>query len=265
VVDGFKQELDHLDHLDHRFDQRVPEILDGPYRDGQDVRVRWALEFRRNGLPPLRFEGDHRVTYVDGKISRLVEAVSEQDCAKVESYLAKYDDVLIPVGESEAAMPYEASRLAFEQALKRSFVSWYGSAKSRADIAGALAVCGEEFSIDTIPLGVRSTDRASTASSLELFFAAFPDYSVELEGVATNTDTATAWGTAMMTPNPEIFGEDRGGRTVMLPFFSVFDCKDGLLAKELFFFDLATLCRDGGLVADQLLEMAGSSYVASAA
>ncbi len=246
----------NLAGLDRRFDQRIPEVLEGPFQDGSSVWMRWALVFRRHGLPPLRIEGDHTVTYEGGRISSLVENVAADTGARVANYLERYDELLLPEGGSEAAAADEAGLIAGADALQRTLISFYGSAKSRADVAGALAVCTEDFSIETVPLGVKSTSREHTARDLEVFFAAFPDYSVTIDGVTSDADVSSCWGQVRMTPVGEILGTETNGRTADLPYFCVFTFEGGLLASERFFFDLATLCRQTGMDQDAVFAAA---------
>jgi predicted ester cyclase len=256
IADGFRLDLNGLDR---RFDQRIPEILDGPFQDDDVIWMRWALVFRRHGLEPLRIEGEHAATYANGKIISLVERVDDANCARVREYLARYGELLHPVGGSSAAAADEVGLGQASDALHRSLVRFYGSAKSRADIPGALSVCSPDFTIETVALGLESKTREETQASLEIFFAAVPDYSVELGRMAVDGDVVAAWGTARMTPSAAVFGEDAKLTTANVDIFCVLEFQDGLLARERFFFDLASLCRQGGLDIEVFLQMAGSS------
>ena len=60
----------------------------------------------------------------------------------------------------------------------------YAEAKSRQDAAAALALCADDFSIETIPFGTASHGRDDTARQLALVFSVFPDYCAETEGMA---------------------------------------------------------------------------------
>lgn len=268
IVAAFGRELDAMDR---RFDQRIPEIIDGPNQEGDSIWMRWALVFRRDGLPSLRIEGEHRAVYGDGKIVLLEEKVEAPACQAVAEYLATHDTRLHPVGgapSDQAVGADEAGATLATAALQRTLVRFYGAAKSHADIAGALSVCGAEFSIHTVPLGVGSHTREQTEEALGLFFAAFPDYRVELEGVISeggDTATATAWGNGWMTPSTEIFGDEINGRTAELDIFCVFGFRDGLLASERFFFDLASFCRQTGVDPQEFRALAGSDLSRQAA
>jgi hypothetical protein len=87
-----------------------------------------------------------------------------------------------------------------------SVVEQYAQAKSRADVEAALEVCTEDFALE-FQLTALGTDESRAA--LEVFFAAFPDYAVSLDGLLT--------------------------------------LREGKLASESFFFDLNQMCEQLGL------------------
>jgi len=234
--------------IDRRFDARVAEIVDGPaLRDG-GIWMRFRLTLCRTGLPDLVAEGEHHAFYDGGDaIARLDEAVSQETSAATTEYLKRHAAALRPAG-SAPALPSDPQHLArIDAGLKTALVRCYGLAKSRQDVEAALAICHPDFSIETVSFGVASADRADTAAQLGVFFTAFPDYGVTLAGLACGTGSATCWGTARMTFAGGFLGLAPTGRTATLPFFCVFDFQDGLLRRERFFFDCATLCEQIGL------------------
>lgn len=239
--------------LDRRFDARIAEIIDGPaIRDG-GIWMRFRLTLCRAGLPDLTIEGDHHAWYDGGDaIARLDEHVSRETCAAVAEYLVRHADALRPEG-SGPVMPSDPAHLSrIDASIKAALVRCYGCAKSRQDIEAALAICDETFSIDTVSFGVESADRADTAAQLAMFFAAFPDYGVTLDGLTTGPEHATCWGTARMTLDGPFLAFAPTGRTAELPFFCVFEYRNGLLSRERFFFDRATLCEQTGMPIDQV-------------
>jgi ketosteroid isomerase-like protein len=130
----------------------------------------------------------------------------------------------------------------FAQHRMRSLVQGYARAKCRADAAGALAFCHEDFVLETVPFGIASRDRNETAAHLDLFFHAFPDYGVVLEDLAYGAESVGCWGEARMTMRGDILGLRATGATARVPVACAFTFRDGLLARERFYFDLATLC-----------------------
>ena len=193
--------------LDRRFDARVAEIVEGPIPRADGIWMRFRLTLCRAGLPDLSFEGDHLAVY-DGSdtIVRLDETVAPEDCDAVAAYLAQHDAALRPADSGPVLTSDPALLARIEGATNRSLVRAYGSAKSHQDIDAALAVCTGDFTIDTVSFGLESRDRADTEAQLGLFFGAFPDYGVTVDGLTSGPALASCWGTARMTFAGEFLG-----------------------------------------------------------
>ena len=243
---------DSVLRVDRRFDVRIAEMIAGPTPRPDGVWMRFALTLRRRGLPELRVEGDHLVRYRGGGIVAIEERLPAGTGARVAAYLAEHDAALRPAGAPFAPPAEQADLDALAAATTRSLVRAYGSAKSAQDIGAALAVCGDGFSIETVAFGIASRDRADTADQLAVFFQAFPDYGVSIEGFATGEGVVTCWGRARMTFAGGFPGIAPTGRTAELPFFCVFGCDGMQLTYERFFFDLAALCDGIGVPVEQL-------------
>ena len=134
-----------------------------------------------------------------------------------------------------------------EAALLRTLVRGYACAKSEQDIGAALCLCSEDFVLETVPLGIAARDRKRTEQKLSVFFSAFPDYSVTLDGIATGEGVVTSWGRARLSFRGPFAGQAPTGRTAELPIFCVFSSAFDRLRGERFFFDLASLCEETGL------------------
>ncbi|MCW5890869.1 MAG: ester cyclase [bacterium] len=128
-----------------------------------------------------------------------------------------------------------------------ALVRTYCIAKSRGDVAAALRVCHPDFVLETIPFGTRSQGAGETALHLTAFFAAFPDYTVLLEGLAADGDAVVCWGDVRLTLRGPLGPLPPTDRTARLPMCSIFTVRDGLLAGERFHFDLHALCTQLGL------------------
>lgn len=133
-----------------------------------------------------------------------------------------------------------------------ALVRAYAEAKSRQDVAGALALCDPRFTIETIPFDTASQDRDDTARQLALFFSVFPDYRAETEGLADSGESVAWWGRISLTFAGAFLGQEPSVRRATLPAFSVFDIREGKLCRERFFFDLAMLCDQIGVSVDAL-------------
>jgi SnoaL-like polyketide cyclase len=74
------------------------------------------------------------------------------------------------------------------------------------------------------------------------FFSAFPDLAPEDEGMAYADDAIAVWGTLRGTSRGEWLGVPPGGGAFTVPFANIVPFRDGLMAGEIIYFDLATLC-----------------------
>jgi hypothetical protein len=244
VIAGLKESVLGMDR---RFDVRIPEVLDGPRARADGVWMRFALTLRHPGLPDLRIEGDHLVRFEAGRLARIEETLEPGAGERVAAFLAEHDAKLRPVG-SPAAPPTDPRDVRdLEDAMLRTLVRSYGNAKSQQDIGAAFATCSEDFVLETVAMEIEARGRAEVEAQLEMFFTAFPDYGVTLDGLATGDGAVTCWGRARMTWRGEFFGHAPTGRTAELPFFCVFPSSGGVLRGERFFFDLASLCDQIGL------------------
>ena len=123
----------------------------------------------------------------------------------------------------------------------------YAEAKSRADVGGALACCTDDVVVDTYAFQTSSTGKAATREQFEAFFAVFPDYSVHTERLLEDGEHAVGWGTVAATMASDFGDLPCTGRRFEVPFTCVWDTRDGLIARERFYFDLNHLCEQLGL------------------
>lgn len=238
-----------LDH-DRRFDVRIPEILEGPIARSDGIWMRYRLTLRRAGLPDLSFEGEHVTSYADGLISRIEEWMTPGTGERVARYFLEHGAALRPAG-SAPATPSAGDLRDLEDASARSIVRAYGSAKSQQDIGAALSVCSEDFVLETPAFGTRGVGKQEVTAQLELFFAAFPDYNVELDGFA-HGDLLATWGRARISFHGELIGIAPTHKTANLEVTCLIDVKGGVLHSERFIFDRADFCEQLGIPAPEL-------------
>ncbi len=81
----------------------------------------------------------------------------------------------------------------------------------------------------------------------EAYFTAFPDLSPDDEGHAFGENAVLTWGTLRGTSGGNWLGIPPSGGTFAVRFVNVAPCKDGMIAGESIYFDLATLCEQAGL------------------
>lgn len=233
--------------IDRRFDVRIPEVIEGPLSRDGGVWMRFALTLRRAGLPDLRILGRHLVRYRGERIALIEEWIEPGVGEAVRAYLDAHDAHLKPEGVPALPATDPRDQRDLEDALNRTLVRSYGAAKSEQDIGAALAACSDDFALETVSMGVETHGRAETEQQLELFFAAFPDYGVTMDGLTASNGVVTCWGRVRMSWKGAFLGHGPTGRTAELPYFCVFPCAAGALTGERFFFDLASLCEQIGL------------------
>ncbi len=125
-------------------------------------------------------------------------------------------------------------------------------AEAARDYDAILATFVEDCFLETHPLGLRSEGRVPVRKAYqEGFFAAFPDLAPDDEGRAFGGDVMVVWGTLKGTSGGDWMGVSPTGRSFTVPFANVTPFRDGLMAGESIYFDLATLCERAALPLDQ--------------
>jgi predicted ester cyclase len=116
-------------------------------------------------------------------------------------------------------------------------------AEAARDIDGILETFVPDPFLETMALGLRSEGRDAVRAAYEMqFFSAFPDLAPDDEGMALGEDTIVVWGTLRGTSRGEWLGVPPGGGAFVVPFANVVPFREGLMAGEAIYFDLATLC-----------------------
>jgi steroid delta-isomerase-like uncharacterized protein len=124
-------------------------------------------------------------------------------------------------------------------------------AEAARDIDGILNTFVPDPFLENMALGLRSDGRDAVRAAYEMqFFSAFPDLAPDDEGMAFGDETAVVWGTLRGTSRGEWLGVPPGGRSFVVPFANVVPFRDGLMAGEIIYFDLATLCEQAGIELD---------------
>lgn len=125
-------------------------------------------------------------------------------------------------------------------------------AKSRQDVAAALAFLDRDMVLESPAFGTRAKGHAENEAALTRFFRSFPDYDVVLHGHADNGETLICWGTVRMTMTGDRFGVTPNGCRAEMPVFIQFTFRNNLIASERFFFDLSALCAQSGVSTDEV-------------
>lgn len=236
-----------VDGMDRRFDVRIPEVLAGPTTRKGGIWMRYALRLRRAGLPELAFEGEHVARFRDGRLVEIEETLPPGTGERVDAFLREHDAKLRPAASAPQPPSDPRDARDAEAALLRTLARAYAAAKSEQDVAAALSLCSEDFVLDTVPLGLAAKDRKDAERQLEAFFRAFPDYTIESDGIAAEGAAVACWGAVRQTFRGSFLGQAPTGKSARVPFVSVFEARNGKLARERYHFDLASLCDGLGL------------------
>ncbi|MEU6915017.1 ester cyclase [Streptomyces olindensis] len=138
-------------------------------------------------------------------------------------------------------------------------------AEAARDIDGILATFVPDCFLETKALGLRSEGGdAVRAAYGQQYFTAFPDLSPEDEGIAHGDDVITVWGTLRGTSRGEWLGVPPGGGAFEVPFANVVPFRDGLMAGEAIYFDLATLCEQAGIPLERIRSAAAARRAGAA-
>ena len=126
-------------------------------------------------------------------------------------------------------------------------------AKVARDVDAILETFVSEPFFETTPLGLRSEGRGPVRAAYEQqFFTAFPDLAPEDEGIAVGDEVIAVWWTLRGTSRGEWLGVPPGGGTFAVPFANVVPFRNGRMAGETIYFDLATLCEQARVPLDDV-------------
>jgi steroid delta-isomerase-like uncharacterized protein len=135
------------------------------------------------------------------------------------------------------------------EAMQRLFET-HRDAEAARDIDTILATFVDDCFLETHPLGLRSEGRTAVRLAYEGYFTAFPDLAPADEGVAFGEDVMVVWGTLEGTSGGEWMGVPPSSRSFAVPFSNITPFREGLMAGESIYFDLATLCEQAALPLD---------------
>ena len=134
----------------------------------------------------------------------------------------------------------------------RRLFQQHRDAEAARDLDAILATFVEDCFLETVALGLRSEGRAAARAAYEGYFTAFPDLEPDDKEIAVGDDVIVAWGTLQGTSGGDWLGVPPSGRSFAVPFVNVAPFRDGLMAGESIYFDLATLCEQAGLPLDEV-------------
>jgi steroid delta-isomerase-like uncharacterized protein len=125
-------------------------------------------------------------------------------------------------------------------------------AEKRRDFDAILDTFTDDCYLETVALGLRSQGKPATRTSYEAFFTAFPDLEPDDIGSAIGDDVLVVWGFLQGSSGGDWLGVPPSGKPFKVPFTNVTTFKDGRMAGESIYFDVATLCEQADLPLDQI-------------
>ncbi len=140
----------------------------------------------------------------------------------------------------------------------RRIFEQHREAEARRDIPAILDTFVDDCFLENIPLGRRSEGREAVAAAYRGFFDPFPDLTPEDEGTAFSDDVVVVWGTLRGTSLGTWFGQQPTGKSFVVPFANVAPFREGRMAGEKIYFDLASLCEQAELSLDRIRAAARS-------
>lgn len=125
-------------------------------------------------------------------------------------------------------------------------------AEARRDIDAIIDTFADDCYIETIGLGLRSDGREAARAAYVGYFTAFPDLSPDDQGMAFGDDALVAWGVLHGTSGGDWMGVPPSGKPFAVRFTNVATFRNGRMAGESIYFDVATLCDQAGLPLDEV-------------
>jgi steroid delta-isomerase-like uncharacterized protein len=125
-------------------------------------------------------------------------------------------------------------------------------AEIRRDYDAIIETFVEDCYIETIALGLRSDGREATRTAYKAYFTAFPDLDSDYQGFAAGDDVLVGWGVLSGTSGGEWLGVAPTGGRFAVRFTNVATFRDGRMAGETIYFDVATLCEQAGFSVDEV-------------
>ncbi|MFF5970881.1 ester cyclase [Streptomyces sp. NPDC012769] len=139
------------------------------------------------------------------------------------------------------------------------------AAEAARDYDAILATFVADCYLDTVPLGLRSEGRDAARAAYQGYFTAFPDLRPDDQGQAFGDDVIVVWGVLRGTSGGDWLGVPPSGRGFAVPFTNVAPFRDGRMAGETLYFDLATLCEQSGIDLARIRAAAATKRASQAA
>jgi len=139
----------------------------------------------------------------------------------------------------------------------------YVAAKNRGDVEAALAACTDDYRYESVGMGAPVAGKEAARAFYTALFKSLPDYHGEFDGVVHGDDAIVAWGRFGGTLAEDLVGIPvERGRRLSVPVSFVCTFRDGLLATDTGYFDVATLASQAGVPLGRLRPSPGDVFAA---
>jgi steroid delta-isomerase-like uncharacterized protein len=129
------------------------------------------------------------------------------------------------------------------------------AAENRSDLEGALATYVDDCFYEIVAFGSRADGKDAVRAVYTATMAGLPQSEFDIQGEAFGDDTLVAWGIYHATVGGPFLGQEPTGKRLALPMIVVNSFRDGKMAGERIYFDLATMCAQGGLDLDKVRQV----------
>ncbi len=123
----------------------------------------------------------------------------------------------------------------------------YAEAKNRHDVDALLAACHPDCYYESAGIPGRIQGTKALRGFYSTLFEALPDYRGEFEGQAFAGETVAVWGHFSGTVTGDFMGRPAGGGRIEVPVVFLCTFKDGLIASDTGYFDVAKMLAQAGV------------------
>jgi steroid delta-isomerase-like uncharacterized protein len=141
----------------------------------------------------------------------------------------------------------------------REALKAYATAKGNRDLDAAMAMCHRDVTYESVALPGVIKGWDAVRAYYGALFEGLPDYYGDFDGEVVEGDAAVVWGRFGGTVHGQLFGIEADGRRLEVPVAFVCIFKEGLLIRELGYFDRETLRRQLGLATGRAADEAARS------
>ena len=142
-----------------------------------------------------------------------------------------------------------------------ALVKQYAAAKEAHDLDATIAMYAEEGTYQSIGFGPVVKGHAELRKFFGALFTAVPDYHGEFVGASYGDESAVVWGSWGGTLAGDFLGlGTKVGNKLDIPAAFVCTFRDGLLVKEVGYFDTAEFCAQAGIKLNVARPGLGSNF-----